>query len=215
MKNILLSIIVISGVLVGFNQVQAQSIYPVYITTVWLPYGTIGSNYSAQVNAYGGSDSYVWSVSAGNLPPGLILNQAYCIQAPCQVPVLISGIPTVAGVYYFTIRVASGSATASRQYYITVRPDTTAPYISNITVTNITPYSATINWMTNEPADGQVEFCATYTRCGNNTPIDPVLVLQHSVTLSSLAPNTYYYAWIKSKDATGNLRESYRTFRTL
>ncbi|OGN34500.1 MAG: hypothetical protein A3F98_01440 [Candidatus Yanofskybacteria bacterium RIFCSPLOWO2_12_FULL_41_8] len=93
--------------------------------------------------------------------------------------------------------------------------DYTAPYISSVTVTNITPFVASVNWITNEPADGQIAFCTTYLiDCANSTPLVSQLTTQHTVNLSGLNPNTYYYMWIKSKDAAGNLRIYYRSFRT-
>lgn len=116
-----------------------------------------------------------------------------------------------------TFSYSSISPTPTPITYPTPTPgiDITAPYISSITSTAITPFTATINWATNEPADSQVEFCPTYTTCGNNTPIVSDLTLQHTINLSGLTPSTYYYYWVKSKDAAGNLRINYyRTFKT-
>jgi Putative Ig domain/Pectate lyase superfamily protein len=44
------------------------------ITTTSLPSGSVGSSYSAQLVATGGTAPYQWSVTAGSLPAGLTLN---------------------------------------------------------------------------------------------------------------------------------------------
>lgn len=91
-----------------------------------LPFGLLNQEYSASVPASGGSDSYAWSITSGSLPLGLVIQNAVCIKAPCQVPAIISGKPTAAGFYSFTITVKSGKESASKDYQMTVA-DT--PYI--------------------------------------------------------------------------------------
>lgn len=90
------------------------------ITTASLSSGTVGTSYSASISASGGSDSYIWSVSSGALPPGLNLSNPVCIAWPCQAPASISGTPTTAGSYTFTITVKSGTQTASKQFTISI-----------------------------------------------------------------------------------------------
>lgn len=68
---------------------------PVTITTSSLPGASIGSAYSATLNATGGSPPYVWTLYLGVLPPGLTLSTSG----------VISGTPTTAGTYNFTILV--------------------------------------------------------------------------------------------------------------
>lgn len=74
------------------------------ITTLSLPNGTVGVLYSQAVTANGGSGSYSWSLNIGSgpLPPGLILSSS---GTPSTT---ISGNPTTAGTYNFTVRVADG-----------------------------------------------------------------------------------------------------------
>ena len=94
--------------------------------------------------------------------------------------------------------------------------DTTPPVISGVSVTNITPFAADVNWTTNEPADGQVSFCTSLlSACTNNTPVVSVLTTNHVINLSGLVPKTAYYITIKSKDASGNLRTMTSSFTTL
>ncbi|GEM_PF-3878918 len=85
---------------------------PLGITTTSLPDGTAGSSYSATVNATGGTTPYVWSISAGALPPGLNLNSSSGA---------ISGTPTSAGTYNFTAKVTDAAAgTATKSLSITI-----------------------------------------------------------------------------------------------
>jgi hypothetical protein len=58
--------------------------------------GTVGTPYSSQVPVSGGTPPYTFSVSAGNLPPGLTLDANTGA---------ITGTPTTAGTFAFTIMV--------------------------------------------------------------------------------------------------------------
>lgn len=65
-----------------------------------LPAGIETQAYSTEIRATGGSEmDYVWSVAAGALPPGLT------IAASGTPGTLISGVPTAAGAYEFTLSV--------------------------------------------------------------------------------------------------------------
>lgn len=63
------------------------------ITTI-LPGGVLSTSYSQSLTATGGTGPYSWSVSAGALPDGLTLSNAG----------LLSGTPTSAGTFNFTIQ---------------------------------------------------------------------------------------------------------------
>ncbi len=100
------------------------------------------------------------------------------------------------------VAVAAGQVTALPNAVLG-GPDATAPLIRNLAVTNITDSSATITWLTDEPADSTIDF-------GTATGQRPLrvgstgLVFSHSVTLTGLAPATPYYFVAKSLDAAGN-----------
>jgi large repetitive protein len=70
------------------------------ITTSSLPNGRRGSFYNQPVSATGGSTPYTWSISSGNLPPGLTLNSTTGT---------ISGTPTSSSTYTFTVRVTDSA----------------------------------------------------------------------------------------------------------
>ncbi|MFZ0913070.1 MAG: Ig domain-containing protein, partial [Candidatus Korobacteraceae bacterium] len=94
-------------------------ISPLNITTTSLPSATLNFQYSATLGASGGVPPYTWSVTVGNLPPGLNLDSASG---------LISGTPTIADTYPFTVQVADAQtppATASAPLSITVNPTLT------------------------------------------------------------------------------------------
>ena len=83
------------------------------ITTASLPAGTVGQAYSNALAASGGTAPYTWTVSSGTLPTGLTLTSAG----------QISGTPSAAATFTFTVQVADGGAPqqiASKQLSITV-----------------------------------------------------------------------------------------------
>lgn len=92
-------------------------------------------------------------------------------------------------------------------------PDTEPPIISNVVVTpNIT--SAGITWNTNESANSQILY--GLTSAYGSSAIDNNLVLNHSVNLVDLIPNTTYHYKIFSTDGSGNSASTVdATFTTL
>ena len=94
-----------------------------------------------------------------------------------------------------TVTVANSSSTA-----------VTAPLISQATL-GVQSTAATIGWTTNTPSNTQVEYGLT-TSYGNLTPLNSSLVTLHSQLLSGLAPNTWYYFRMRSRDGAGNLAVS-------
>ena len=75
------------------------------------------------------------------------------------------------------------------------------PVISNVTVDNITPTSAQINWITDVIATSTVGFSTQPSHFENEVGSGS-MVTSHSVTLSSLTPNTQYYFQTKSANAS-------------
>jgi hypothetical protein len=74
---------------------------PVTITTTTLTQGTVNTTFSATLAATGGSGTYTWSVSSGNLPTGLTLSSAG----------VITGTPATAGLSSFTVQAADSEQT--------------------------------------------------------------------------------------------------------
>ncbi|MCI0370337.1 MAG: putative Ig domain-containing protein, partial [candidate division NC10 bacterium] len=97
---------------------------PLNITTTSLPAATVGTAYSQPLAATGGTTPYTWSLASGTLPPGLSLSGGG----------VLSGTPTTAGSFSFTVRVTdSASATDTQPLSLTV----SAP--PNITTTSLPP----------------------------------------------------------------------------
>ena len=120
--------------------------------------------------------------------------------------VSLSGL-TAGTTYHYRVKSkdASGNErTSPHQTFTTLGlADTTAPVISNVTVSDITETTVTITWTTDEPATSQVEYGPT-TSYGSTTTLDEDLVTSHSVSLSELQPDTTYHFRVKSKDQAGN-----------
>ena len=78
----------------------------------------------------------------------------------------------------------------------------TPPTISNVQTTSIGSSSATITWDTDVPADSTVAYGK---QSGNYTDLnsDPAEVIAHSITLTSLSPQTTYYYRVRSENAAG------------
>ncbi|MHC4687667.1 MAG: fibronectin type III domain-containing protein [Planctomycetota bacterium] len=85
--------------------------------------------------------------------------------------------------------------------------DTTPPLISGVYADYITSSGATINWITDEASDSQVEYGTTESY-GNSTTLDSFMAIGHSQTISGLSPATVYYYRVLSRDAAGNLSVS-------
>jgi len=92
--------------------------------------------------------------------------------------------------------------------------DQTSPVASSVQVVNITSTSATVQWLTNEPADSQIGYGISGT--GTTTALDATLANFHSVQITGLQPYKYYQYVVRTKDGCGNQTISAtRTFRTL
>ena len=92
------------GMIVACTQpVFAQS--PLTITTASLHAGNVGSAYSGDLSASGGTPPYRWAVTKGPLPAGLTLSGA-----------TIGGTPTAAGTSNLTLQVTdSGQPAQTKQ----------------------------------------------------------------------------------------------------
>ncbi len=93
-----------------------SSLAQLSLVTASLPSGTQNSPYSAMLAATGGITPYIWSISNGSLPAGLILNSSTGA---------ITGAPTGGGISNFTVKVTDSQqppANASAQLSITISP---------------------------------------------------------------------------------------------
>ena len=86
-----------------------ECILPPLITTTTLPNGVTGTAYSAQLNATGNTP-ITWSLASGNLPNGLTVSTAG----------IISGTPTAAGTFNFTVLALNSVGSDTKALYIVV-----------------------------------------------------------------------------------------------
>jgi hypothetical protein len=93
---------------------------PLTIQTTTLPAATVGVSYSGVIGVSGGVTPYTPSFPSGSLPPGL--NISSC-NGNCNGAFQITGTPTTAGTFNFTLMVTdseSPAQTASQPYSIVV-----------------------------------------------------------------------------------------------
>src|SRR6267154_5903280 len=125
LASVLIAIVAVSsgcaGVITGKTSQAATSTPPpapapqsLTITGSILASALNGTTYTSTNHAAGGTLPYTWSVSSGQLPPGL---------AVTGTTGTISGTPTTNGAYNFTLNVADSSSTkqsTSAAYTVTV-----------------------------------------------------------------------------------------------
>jgi hypothetical protein len=86
-----------------------------------LPAGAEGIMYSQALTASGGAMPYVWKLSGGTLPPGVILNADGSI----------AGTPTAPGNFQFSANVSdSAGASDTRSFALTTKPADAVPTIT-------------------------------------------------------------------------------------
>ncbi|HVS88720.1 MAG TPA: kelch repeat-containing protein [Candidatus Acidoferrum sp.] len=79
---------------------------PLNISTLALADGNVGQGYSATLQTTGGTGAVTWSRSGGTLPPGLTVSSAG----------VISGTPTTAGTFGFTLQATDSGTPAQTTY---------------------------------------------------------------------------------------------------
>ena len=90
------------------------------LETEALPGGTLDQPYEQSLQASGGSGEHAWSLTAGPLPTGLTLSPDGAI----------AGTPTAEGIFTFTVEVASGEQTESREFTIDVVEEILPPVVT-------------------------------------------------------------------------------------
>jgi uncharacterized repeat protein (TIGR02543 family) len=93
-------------------------------------------------------------------------------------------------------------------------PDVDPPVISDVAVESITPTSAVVTWVTDEPASSSVAFGPS-TAYEGGIAGDTAFVTAHEVVLTGLVPASTYHFQVSSLDPAGNpALDVDRTFST-
>ncbi len=95
----------------------------------------------------------------------------------------------------------SGSLLPGQSFLVAAALSPIAPIISNIAVRDLTAASATISWITNQPADSLVEYGETssYGRSASGF----ALTTSHEIVLAPLNPGTVYHYRVTSRNIYG------------
>ncbi len=166
------------------------------ITTTSLPDGVLGYPYSRPIAAVGGSQAaYSWSISGGSLPPGLSLSLGGTPSAT------LSGTPSSAGTYSFTVNVTDSSgAVASQPLLLTV-----AASSLRITTTTLPAATRGTYYVQSITASGGTQFGYSWSTPG---PLPPGLFLTATGTPSAFlhgTPSTqgYFVFPVTVRDSSG------------
>ncbi len=117
------------------------------IATDTLPSGTLGTQYSYTLAAESSSGTLVWQIVSGDLPAGLTLNRSTGT---------ISGTPTLAETFMFTVEASSGGQSDRKSFTVTISPVLMITTGSLPSGKKDTAYSYTLALNTSESADWSV-----------------------------------------------------------
>lgn len=158
----------------------------VSISTTTVPNGTVGSAYSATIQAKGGCTPYKWQIASGALPTGVTATASSTTKS-----LVLSGTPTTAATYSFTIKVSGcGGSSSSDSYKAVIQA--TANHIVDLSWTSSTSTNVAGYNMYRSP-DG-----STWKRV-NASLIGSTIYDDSTVSNGS----TYYYA-ATTVDINGN-----------
>lgn len=85
--------------------------------------------------------------------------------------------------------------------------DLAPPSITDLAAEATSPTAVVVRWVTDEPADSQVEFGLT-AGLGLATPLDDSLRAEHAIAIGGLLPGETYRYQALSRDGAGNLARS-------
>ncbi|HEY1658042.1 MAG TPA: fibronectin type III domain-containing protein [Candidatus Sulfotelmatobacter sp.] len=115
MKSSLLSFFILSFFLLSL--VCRCGASTIEITTTKVPNGTVDTSYSAVIAAKGGCTPYKWKIASGKLPNGITDKSS-----SNSTDLDLTGTPTTANTYSFTVSVTDcGAHVAKESYTVTIQ----------------------------------------------------------------------------------------------
>jgi Putative Ig domain len=162
----------------------------------------------AVVYISGGTAPYRCSLLSGALPAGMSLSAVTPIY-PAGLCIL-TGTPTAAGEFTFTVRVKDADSNTASQSVRFVVLSSSLPVFSNVTVTSVSATSEKISWTTNVPASSRVCY---WMGGGLTLPCTPETettgVTSHSVPLTGLLPGNSYQYQVASRGVLEGAPQNY------
>lgn len=169
------------------------------ITTGSLPNGLVSEYYSFMINAdsCGGFPNWSLAPGSGPLPPGLIIvNNGQ-----------ISGTPSQAGQFSFTVQVNDGTGTATKAFTLTIGASSPLAILSGdpVNATNGTPYDITLQGHGGQPP-------YTWTLAPGSGPLPGGLSLSASGHVSGIPnqPGEFYFRVRLTDAAQANVERLFR-----
>ncbi len=165
----------------------------VTIETKSLPSGTVGTAYSAVIQASGGCTPYKWSLASGSLPAGITATPSSSTTS-----LTLSGTPTAGATSSFTIRVKSCLVGASKESYsVVVQSQAAVNHVVDLNWTASTSNDVT-GYNVYRAPDGV-----------NWEKINTDVIASTVYSDSAVADGSTYYYEVTAVDSSGN--ESSRT----
>lgn len=157
---------------------------PLAVSTTSLATPVLGTAYAQTVASSGGTGPFGWSISSGSLPPGLSLAGATGA---------ISGTPTTAGSFSFTVRVQDAgnpTRTATRAYTLAIAFAKSNPVAGTALASGV--LTPTLAWFAHGGATSY-RWCVTTSSKGCTTTWTGSTTALSAVTATLSRGKTYYW----------------------
>jgi Putative Ig domain len=166
---------------------------PLAISTSNLPYGRTGSAYSAGFTAIGGTQPYSWSVSGGNVPPGLTLNQNEG---------QLGGMPDAAGTFGFTVTVSDAKGHTAQKTFglnITSGGNLDGPAeLPRVTVARSMADSPAPGAVISVNAGGDLQTALNNAHCGDTVELQAGAVFTGMFTLPAKSCDNAHWVIVRT-----------------
>ncbi|MBQ7577327.1 MAG: putative Ig domain-containing protein, partial [Synergistaceae bacterium] len=168
--------------------ITINELKPAITTSSTLQSGTKGANYSVTLTA-SGTKPITWTKTGGNLPNGLTLTNTG----------IISGTPTKAGNFSFTVKASNTAGYDSRTFTITINEPIIKPSIT--TNATLTAGTKGANYSVTLAASGTTPI--TWQKTGGNLPDGLTLANSGKISGTPTKADTFSFT-VKASNTAGN-----------